>query len=201
MKTRKIPGNGIRTFLEPLEAYLLPEELEYIATAYRFSKYGHKGQTRDDGETRYFQHPKDVVSILFLELSITDWKILAEGFLHDVMEDAYLLSWERLQKNFGKDVARDIKTLTKIKYETHKEYSERLKKGGKRVLLVKLADRLHNSRTLKECDEGKIRRKMEETVKYYIPLAQHLKTILPPKEKWRADYLKEEIQKALSIPA
>lgn len=156
--------------------------LEKIVTAYSLSKYGHKGQIRDDGR-RYFEHPKAVFWIIAYELGLVDWKTLVMALLHDVQEDTFLLSDYRIEVNFGREVAEGVRLLTK----DSSEYLERLRRFATwRVLLVKVADRLHNVRTLGACTPEKITRKVAETQEHYLPLADLLIERAPKKRRGAA---------------
>lgn len=172
---------------------MTPRELEAIETAYVFSKYGHRTKFRDDGVTRYFEHPKAVSLILVDELDERNWQTIVLGLLHDIPEDSFILSWNRIQMNFGKEVTKDLKLLTK---KPRKGYEMRLKKyANARILKVKLADRVHNLRTLQNCTKEKQERKIKETYDYYIPLADLLIEQLPKKQKWQGEYLRKQIIK------
>lgn len=185
---------GRQEFMALLTPIMSPRELEIIETAYVLAKYGHRGQERDDG-VRYFEHPKSVAHILIKELKVNDWQIIVMALLHDVLEDSHILSPYRIELNFGKEVVVGLKLLTK---QPKEGYLRRLKTyGDAKVIMVKLADRLHNVRTLGKCTKEKQERQREETENHYIPLANFLIEKLPKKDKWRGEYLKKEIQKMI----
>jgi len=182
-------------FRVQLEPHMLESELENVMTAYVFSKYGHRTQERDNG-IRYFEHPKAVANIIIQELGLRgDWRIIAVALLHDILEDSWLLTENRLEKNFGREVAFWVKCLTK---KPKDGYHERLRElGSWQVLLVKLCDRLHNLRTLGHCDPSKQKRQIEETRNYYLPLADMLFERIPIEKRYCAAYLKEQIGQQL----
>lgn len=191
IKKKKIIGR-VR-FLKRLEPFMTPRELEVIETAYVLAKYGHRAKFRDDGITRYFEHPKAVSLILIDELDERNWQTIVLGLLHDVPEDSFILSWNRIQINFGREIMKDLKLLTK---KPKQGYEARLKKyANARTLKVKLADRLHNLRTLQSCKKEKQIRKIKETREHYIPLADLLIVKLPKKQKWQGEYLLKQIIK------
>lgn len=179
---------GRERFLAKLAPYMLEDELENVLAAYEFAKYGHRGQKRDGGE-RYFEHPRAVAEIIIDELRLrNDWRIIATALLHDILEDAWIISEQRLAKNFGRDVALWLRLLTKKPKEG---YLERLREHGSwEVLLVKLCDRLHNLRSLGQCDEAKQRKQIVETRAHHIPLAELLIKRLPAADRWRGKALK-----------
>ncbi len=184
------PRINRRRFIEYLKPRLTPAGLENIETAYIFAKHGHRNQKREDG-TRYFEHPRAVAWILAKELMITDWRIIVEALLHDLKEDTFLLSWRRIQINFGAIVVLDLKLLTK---EPKHVYHHRLiELAGIRALMVKLADRTNNMRSLGACKLAKQMKQVKETREVYIPLTDLLIKKLPAKDKWRGEYLKNEL--------
>lgn len=188
---RPYPSVGRNKFLARLEPLMAPAELENIETAYVLAKYGHRDQYRDGGRVRYFEHPKAVAWIAVTELRITDWRTVVLALLHDVKEDSYILSWHRIQVNFGRDVTVGLRLLTK---RPKRAYVKRLAEhGAPRVVLIKLCDRLHNLRTLGSCDRRKQRRQIVETLENYVPLADVLIAKLPKKDRWRGEWLKREI--------
>ena len=201
MKKKRIPGVmrlyypnvGREKFLAMIRPFVLPFEIEAIETAYIFAKYGHRNQTRDCGIIRYFEHPKAVALVLINELQVYDWHAIVLALLHDIKEDSFILSWERVQINFGAAITRELKFLTK---EPKAGYEKRLMQSeSKRVLMLKLCDRLHNLRTINSCSKEKRDKKIKETISVYLPIAEILINRLPEKDRWRGEYLKEQISK------
>ena len=160
--------------------YMNEEHIKFIEKAIYFATYAHKDQIRKSGEA-YIVHPIQVAGIL-AELKL-DPDTIATGFLHDVVEDTGF-SIDDIEYEFGKDVAflvEGVTKLGKIKYKSHAEQqAENHRKmllamaNDLRVIMVKLADRLHNLRTLKFHKPEKQRMIAEETLEIYAPLAHRL---------------------------
>ena len=160
--------------------YMNEKHIKFIEKAIYFASYAHKDQIRKSGEA-YIVHPIQVAGIL-AELKL-DPDTIATGFLHDVVEDTGF-SIDDIEYEFGKDVAflvEGVTKLGKIKYKSHAEQqAENHRKmllamaNDLRVIMVKLADRLHNLRTLKFHKPEKQRMIAEETLEIYAPLAHRL---------------------------
>jgi guanosine-3',5'-bis(diphosphate) 3'-pyrophosphohydrolase len=160
--------------------YLKPDDISQLETAYHFSESAHEGQFRNSGEP-YISHPLAVAGIL------GQWHLdpqaLTAALLHDVMEDTSVTKNQILQM-FGKPVAElvdGVSKLDKIEFETHEEaQAENFRKmllamaRDVRVILIKLADRLHNMRTLDGVPQHKRRRIARETLDIYAPIANRL---------------------------
>ncbi len=154
--------------------------LELLGRAYDVASSMHEGQLRKSGEP-YLVHPIAVVKIL-AELGMDEDTMVA-GLLHDVVEDTEYTS-EKLRYEFGKEVATLVDGVTKIgtlAFENKEErQAETLRKmflamsKDIRVLIIKLADRLHNLRTINYMTENKIKEKCNETLEIYAPLASRL---------------------------
>ncbi len=155
-------------------------DLDILRRAYIFSAVEHKGQVRASGEP-YLVHPLEVALVL-AEMRM-DPICVAVGLLHDVLEDT-LTTPERLQEYFGKDVLHIVEGVTKISkipYATSEErQAETYRKmllamvDDIRVILVKLADRLHNMRTLQHLPDDRRQRISRETLDIYAPIAGRL---------------------------
>ncbi len=155
-------------------------DLELLRKAYIFSAVEHKGQTRASGEP-YLIHPLEVASIL-AEMRM-DPACVAVGLLHDVLEDT-LTEPARIEEYFGKDVLHIVEGVTKISKIPFSSSEERQAENFRklllamvddiRVILVKLADRLHNMRTLQHLPEDRRLRIARETMDIYAPLAGRL---------------------------
>lgn len=155
-------------------------DVDIIEKAYRIADDMHKGQLRKSGEP-YMIHPAEVAKIL-AELGMDDDTIVA-GLLHDAVEDTEYTK-EQLEKDFGPEITNLVDGVTKlgsIVFESKEErQAENLRKmflamsKDIRVLIIKLADRLHNLRTINYMDERKIIDKCKETLEIYAPLASRL---------------------------
>lgn len=163
-----------------IEQYSPDSDLDLVIRAYNFAESAHEGQYRKSGE-RYFTHPEAVAKIL-AELEMDVYTIVA-GLLHDVVEDTSY-TYENIVKMFGAKVADLVEGVTKlgkIEYKSKEEtQAENLRKMfmamGKdiRVILIKLADRLHNMRTLNYMSESKAKEKARESLEIYAPIAHRL---------------------------
>ncbi|MGR3741736.1 RelA/SpoT family protein [Companilactobacillus sp. DQM5] len=166
--------------LDLCRKYMNKEHVEFVNRAYQAAKYVHKAQKRSSGEP-YIVHPVQVAAIL-ASLKM-DPKTVAAGYLHDVVEDTKLTLGD-IEELFGSDVAQIVDGVTKLskyKYQSHQEllaenHRKMLLAMAKdlRVIMVKLADRLHNMRTLNHLRPDKQRRIANETLEIYAPLADRL---------------------------
>jgi len=155
-------------------------DLDLLRKAYIFSAVEHKGQTRASGEP-YLVHPLEVADIL-AEMRM-DPTCVAVGLLHDVLEDT-LTTPEKVQEYFGDDVLHIVEGVTKISKIPFSSSEERQAENFRklllamvddvRVILVKLADRIHNMRTLQHLPEERRQRIARETMDIYAPLAGRL---------------------------
>ena len=171
---------GLAGFSEYLATYLKPEQIAEVESAYVFSRIAHEGQFRRNGDP-YITHPLAVADIL--AHMHMDHQSLMAALLHDVIEDTGV-SKEELGKHFGVDVADlvdGVTKLAKVRTQTKAEaQAENLRKmmlamtQDIRVIIVKLADRLHNMRTLDVLAPEKRRRIAQETLDIYAPLANRL---------------------------
>jgi GTP pyrophosphokinase len=160
--------------------YLKPEDISQLQSAYHFSEQAHEGQFRKSGEP-YISHPLAVANIL--AQWHLDTQALTAALLHDVMEDTAVTKTE-ISRTFGRPVAElvdGVSKLDKIEFESHAEaQAENFRKmllamaRDVRVILIKLADRLHNMRTLEAVESEQRRRIARETLEIYAPIANRL---------------------------
>src|SRR5258708_21652893 len=167
--------------LERVKAYDPHADEDLLSRAYVFSLKAHGSQTRASGDP-YFSHPLEVAGILTgMPL---DGASIVTALLHDVIEDTHA-DLEQIEKLFGADIARLVDGVTKLsRIELQSDHSKQAENFRKlvlamsediRVLLVKLADRLHNMRTLNFItDANKRRRIAHETMDIYAPLAERI---------------------------
>lgn len=155
-------------------------DIELIKKAYDFGEFHHRGQKRNSGED-YFIHPIAVATLLS-NMQLDDQTICA-GLMHDVLEDTDVTK-EEMKEKFGEEITFLVDGVTKlkqIKFESREEkQAENIRKmvmamsNDVRVVLIKLADRLHNMRTLEYKTEQKQKQTATETLEIYVPLAHRL---------------------------
>jgi GTP pyrophosphokinase len=167
----------LKAWLEDIRKANRRVDLDYLSHAYRFTEQAHREQHRRSGE-QYLTHPMAVA----LELAVLhlDTSTVAAGLLHDVLEDSTVTK-EQLTEEFGDDVAFLVEGVTKIsglEFRSKEDVqAENFRKmllsmaQDLRVILIKLADRLHNMRTLEHLDRRKANRIAQETLDIYAPLA------------------------------
>jgi guanosine-3',5'-bis(diphosphate) 3'-pyrophosphohydrolase len=170
----------LEDILRKVQVYRPGEDLGLLRKAYEFTAQHHQGQTRLSGEP-FVTHPLEVVNVL-AEMKM-DLVCLAGGMLHDVVEDTSTTA-ERVRQEFGPEVARIVEGVTKIgriRFSTPEEQqAENYRKmvlamvDDIRVVLVKLADRLHNMRTLEFLPPERRERIAKETLEIYAPIAHRL---------------------------
>src|SRR5881397_2136663 len=168
------------TLLEKVRSYSPEADLELLRRAYVFSALEHKGQVRHSGEP-YLVHPLEVAD--FLADMKLDVVAVAAGLLHDVVEDT-LTTPERIAELFGREIAHVVEGVTKIGAISFSSSEERQAENVRkmllamvddiRVILVKLADRLHNMRTLHHLPEDRRVKIAQETRDIYAPIANRL---------------------------
>src|SRR5262245_38187512 len=168
------------TLFQELSGYLKPDDLAQLESAYEFSEHAHDGQFRVSGEP-YISHPLAVANILG-KLHL-DSQALTAALLHDVMEDTKVTKAD-IARRFGKPVAElvdGVSKLDRIEFQTHEDaQAENFRKMLLAIpldvlfKLIKLADRLHNMRTLDGLPVEKRRRIARETMEIYAPIANRL---------------------------
>ena len=163
-----------------LSSYLAENQVQNVLKAYEFAEQCHKGQLRQSGEP-YITHPL-AVAIILADMRL-DHEGLMAALLHDVLEDTHINKKE-LAGHFGKTVAELVDGVSKLSEIEFTSKAERQAESFQkmtlamskdiRVLLIKLADRLHNMRTIHGLSPGKRRRIARETLDIYAPIAQRL---------------------------
>jgi len=166
--------------VEKVRGYSPDADVELLRRAYVFSAMEHKGQVRHSGEP-YLVHPLEVADIL-ADMRL-DHVAVASGLLHDVVEDT-LTTIERIDELFGTEVAHVVEGVTKLGAIPFSSSEERQAESFRkmllamvddiRVIMVKLADRLHNMRTLHHMPEDRRARTAQETLDIYAPIANRL---------------------------
>ncbi|MDE2344543.1 MAG: HD domain-containing protein, partial [Betaproteobacteria bacterium] len=165
------------TLIDVAATYLRPEDIEQIEQAFALAARSHEGQYRKSGEP-YITHPLSVATIL------AEWHLdpqaLMAALLHDTVEDTSTTSVQIAQQ-FGKSVSElvdGVSKLDRLEFQTEQQaQAENFRKmllamaRDVRVILIKLADRLHNMRTLDAMEAGKQRRIARETLDIYSPIA------------------------------
>jgi guanosine-3',5'-bis(diphosphate) 3'-pyrophosphohydrolase len=174
------PPSRIEPLLKAVRSYNPKADLKEIQRAYAVAEASHDGQKRMSGED-FIEHPIAVATIL-AQLHL-DTTTITAALLHDTVEDTEV-TVDMIEEDFGEEVARIVDGLTKlerIEFKTREqEQAENVRKmvvamaGDIRVLLIKLADRLHNMRTLSVLAPEKQRRIATETLEIYAPLAHRL---------------------------
>jgi len=170
----------LQTLIEEIPKYQPGADLEVLERAYRFSERSHQGQQRASGEP-YVSHPLHVAGLLVdFKMDVTT---VTAGLLHDVLEDTSTTKAD-LEAEFGKEIAELVDGVTKIGKLAFSSREERQAENFRkmlvamardlRVLMIKLADRLHNMRTLDYLPPDKARKISQETLDIYAPLAHRL---------------------------
>ncbi|WP_123041256.1 RelA/SpoT family protein [Cohnella candidum] len=171
---------GIEQLLEKASSYMKEQDLKRIRDAYEYAEEAHRGQTRKSGEP-YILHPVAVAQIMAnMQMDVVT---IEAALLHDVVEDTSV-TIEDLQARFGETLAGLVDGLTKLERIQFRSKEEQQNENYRkmfvamandiRVILIKLADRLHNMRTLKFQSEESQRRIAHETLEIYCPIAHRL---------------------------
>jgi GTP diphosphokinase / guanosine-3',5'-bis(diphosphate) 3'-diphosphatase len=170
----------LQTLIEEIPKYQPGADLDLVQRAYRFSELSHQGQQRASGEP-YLSHPLEVAGLLVnFKMDVTT---VTAGLLHDVLEDTRATK-DDLKREFGLEIADLVDGVTKIGKLAFSSREERQAENFRkmlvamardlRVLMIKLADRLHNMRTLDYLPPDKARKIAQETLDIYAPLAHRL---------------------------
>src|SRR5262250_2369737 len=170
----------LETLIEEIPKYQPGADLDLVQRAYRFSEVSHQGQQRASGEP-YLSHPLEVANLLVdFKMDVTT---VTAGLLHDVLEDTAATKAD-LEREFGGEIAELVDGVTKIGKLAFSSREERQAENFRkmlvamardlRVLMIKLADRLHNMRTLDYLPSDKAKKIAQETLDIYAPLAHRL---------------------------
>jgi len=170
----------LRTLIEEIPKYQPGADLALLERAYRFSEASHQGQQRASGEP-YLSHPLEVANLLVdFKMDVTT---VTAGLLHDVLEDTAATKGD-LEREFGREIADLVDGVTKLGKLAFSSREERQAENFRkmlvamardlRVLMIKLADRLHNMRTLEYLPPERSRKIAQETLDIYAPLAHRL---------------------------
>src|SRR5215212_1953310 len=166
--------------IEDVEAYITDADRELLSRAFRFAARAHEGQQRRSGED-FIHHPYGVALIL-ANLKL-DEETIAAALLHDVVEDTDT-TLDEVKDEFGDEIAKlvdGVTKLTRVQFQSREQAeAENYRKmvvamaEDVRVILIKLADRLHNLRTIEYLGKQKQVQKAKETLEVYAPLAHRL---------------------------
>lgn len=179
-------------FFGALVPFMSTVDLEMVETAYAFSKYGHREQTREDG-SRYFEHPRAVATMIFAKYGIYDWKAIVMGLIHDVSEDTFLLTEYRIGLNFGRKISWGVRLLTKDKHSKESYYPRLKSCDDWRPILVKICDRLHNMSTLAARPRVKQLEQVAETREHFFELCDILSKIIPKRYRGNVQLMRDQL--------
>lgn len=196
-------GENHKRFLNIFCLKITHAEMKLLDFAYQLAKYGHRNQFRET-DARYFEHVRAVAIILAEEFGIFDVEIIISALLHDILENSYILTENMIKTIFGERVTKLVSAVTKPRKDdprfSSKEerltwYFEHVKGASTEVKLIKLADRLHNTRTLGSCCQEKQKRKIKETRKVFFPLIEDINKECPDKAKYILSQMKDALAK------
>ncbi len=171
---------SLSVLVDKIRSYNTEADLKIVERAYAFASEAHEGQYRDSGDV-FFKHPYEVAKILAdLEMDVVT---IAGGLLHDVLEDTEITR-DEMKAAFGDEVLQLVEGVTKLSkipfQSTEEHQAQSLRKmflamaEDLRVVLIKLADRLHNMRTLRHLPPDRQKKIAHETLEIYTPLAHRL---------------------------
>lgn len=169
-----------KDFMQMVSRLYPPGDPGYIAIemAYEDGKTAARGKFREGGE-RDFEHWRSVALIVMVYLGVSSYEMIIAALLHDIVEDSEYWSVEKVRQRYGDFVARYVERMSKPKAGefSSKEardnfYHGRFATADRLFFILKLSDRLHNLLTLGACSREKIKRKIDETRRYYLPYAK-----------------------------
>ncbi len=170
----------VQALIDRVTEYYPRADVDFLTKAYEFSQKAHEGQLRESGDP-YFRHPFEV-SLILADLEL-DVETIAAGLLHDVLEDTPV-NRDEMEREFGTHVMLLVEGVTKLEQLPFRNRMERQAENLRkmmfamakdiRVILIKLADRLHNMRTLRHMPPDKQVKVAQETLDIFAPLAHRL---------------------------
>lgn len=159
------------SLLQTIESRGITCNLQKIEKAYKMACEGHQGECRKSGES-YIIHPLCVANIL-AEMEAEESCIIG-GLLHEMIEKNTRVSIEDINKAFSEDIVQMIKEVTRLNKVSLEELMSEMSKVDINCILIKLADRLHNMRTIKYMESEKLKEKAKETIEFFSPIAAKL---------------------------
>lgn len=190
------PRVGRLEFFNRIASDMSADQIKDVERAYRLAKYGHRGKYRIGGSPRYFEHPKAVAWILIDELGIRDHEMIIVALVHDLVEDEFVVDLELVERIFGPWVAKALGLVSRKKGEDGDQ--KILESGDWRVILIKLADNLHNLRTLHVCSADMRKRQAHRSKTSILPMVDRLAELVAPSFTWKITLLKIQIIQLIS---
>lgn len=166
-----------------------------IMFAYTQSKYGHRNQWRKN-MVRYFEHCKSVALIIMLEFKVFLINPIIVALLHDIIEDSFILTRRFVRKIFGYSILYGLNIITKKKGENYYSGIMNVQKKFWWIILVKLADRLHNIRNILHMSKKFMLRQLRETENIYPNLLEVFEEKVPARFSHLPDYIRKEMDYA-----
>jgi len=201
--TNTADRNGTISYIEECGCQTEAAEADCVKTAMAFARQCHQGQTRlgRDGKVPYYdEHILGVYHILKDECHVEDETVLVVALLHDTVEDTDC-TFEDIEKIFGTDIRDHVYLLSKLEGETFSDYSKRLfDHAPAQVVMIKLADRLHNLRTILFVSNRKwIQRKVNQTYTDILDRLERVKDNLGENYASEISMLKDKIIEQLAV--
>lgn len=186
------------TFFRRLEPFFAPSTLLDVQLAYTMAKFSHRSQLRKELDAegrriRYFEHVRRVAIVLIDEVKIISPEFVISALLHDGIEDTRDLTPEMIEHCFGEDVARIVKTLSKVPKEG---YLERFQMCSDwRPYVIKACDRLDNLRSLADSSPEFRKKQVEETIEKYYPLFDRMIQLAPTEARHQCQMIRDLVIK------
>jgi len=179
-------------FLGTMRKHHAPSECHLIDTAFEIAAEAHDGQTRKSGDP-YLVHPIAVALLPGELLRLHDWRFVAVGLLHDVVEDCSGFDQRRIVTSLGPEILASVLVLTKDSKRKHEFLRQIRHQGGVLEWIIKLCDKIHNLSTIEFLAAADARRIVANARRDYLPLARDLAGRLETREKWWSGVLHAEI--------